>query len=329
MAEKRFIKFVPSEKSEWLQEHYPNAFLLLSQIARRARRTENSPDGREIGEAHIGDYKKAGIETEMKYRTAKKVLEELGYIRVVETRRRPQQRLKTDVKCKNVKNATTKVTTKGTLVKLLDSDIWDVNFSRDNECRNDRITTKQRLDNDEQECKERKEREEPPSPKGVSSEPGGGGLESVRKEDVTTLLNGITDKAAVAKRQLFERLQRTFGEALKTAHFETAYAEMREHAKRESIRNEVGFLSKKIDDYIIYGIPEKTNQSQNRDRWIEQNQREALSFASGSHNGVQAIVREGGLEIKHSRGLQIVSYALPPEQWEKETWMLRQKVSEA
>jgi hypothetical protein len=136
----RFIKFIPSLESDYLQEHHPNAFLLLCHIAKRARRISGHPDGLEIGEAYIGDYRKAGIETEMKYRTAKKVLEQRQHVKIIET-------------CRNCKKSTTRITTKGTLVKLLRSDIWDINSDHINDQDNDRITTRQRPDNDEQERK--------------------------------------------------------------------------------------------------------------------------------------------------------------------------------
>ncbi|MHC4292182.1 MAG: hypothetical protein ACYSTR_08220, partial [Planctomycetota bacterium] len=65
-----FIKMMKSRKTiELLKDH--NAFALLSQIALRAKRTNDfSVHGLEIGEALIGDYKSIGL-TERKYRTAK------------------------------------------------------------------------------------------------------------------------------------------------------------------------------------------------------------------------------------------------------------------
>lgn len=158
----RFIKLIDSEEADYLQEYHPNAFLLLIHIAKRARRTKGSPLGLEIGEALIGDYLKAGIETEMKYRTAKKILCERGHIKICETcrTRKSLQNLNETEKCKN---ATTKTTTKGTKVKILKSSICDINVENDNGIDNDRITTEQRPDNDEQERKnvknEKKEKE--------------------------------------------------------------------------------------------------------------------------------------------------------------------------
>jgi len=118
MSNERFIKFIPSEESDYLQENHPNAFLLLCLIARRARRTSGNPDGLEIGEAHIGDYKKSGIETRDKYRTALDVLIRRSHIDITET-------------CRTRKICPTKTptgsTTIGTKIKLLRSDVWDIN----------------------------------------------------------------------------------------------------------------------------------------------------------------------------------------------------------
>lgn len=134
----RFIKFLPGREAEWLQENHPNAFLLLCQIARRARRYEGDPDGLAIGMARIGDFKNAGIESERKYRTAKEVLSRVGAIKICETAR-------------NRKKSTTGATTVGTLVILLKSDIWDINPQMSDDRRDDRPTTDRRPTDDEQE----------------------------------------------------------------------------------------------------------------------------------------------------------------------------------
>lgn len=114
MSVERFIKFIPSSESDFLQENHPNAFLLLCLIAKRARRISGGPDGLEIGEAHIGDYQKAGIGSRKQYRTALDILIKRGAIKKLET-------------CRNRKKSATGETTVGTKVKLLKSDIWDIN----------------------------------------------------------------------------------------------------------------------------------------------------------------------------------------------------------
>ncbi len=144
MSNERFIKFIDSEKSDYLLEYHPNAFLLLALIAKRARRTRGSPDGREIGEAHIGDWEACGI-SERQYRTAKDILCKLNFIRIIETNR-------------TRKKSTTGATTGGTKVKLLNSSIWDINPEPGDDRIDDRATTDRRLTDDEQEGKECKER---------------------------------------------------------------------------------------------------------------------------------------------------------------------------
>lgn len=148
MSNQRFLKYIPSEKTSWLRQKHPNAFLLLSLIAERARRTVDSPDGYEIGECHIGDYRAAGIETENKYRTALQVLIREKIVKKVET-------------CRTRKNSTTGTTTVGTKVKILKSEIWDLNLDDDHDRCHDRTTTGPRPDHDEQEGtrKNKKEKE--------------------------------------------------------------------------------------------------------------------------------------------------------------------------
>ncbi len=133
---KNFIMLNRCEETLLLLRKHPNAFLLLTQIAERARRYDGHPDGLKIGECHIGDYKNCGL-TEQKYRTAKSILEKKSYIKIIET-------------CRNRKKSTTGSTTEGTLVKLLSSVVYDINIESGNDLINDRATTGQRPGNDEQ-----------------------------------------------------------------------------------------------------------------------------------------------------------------------------------
>jgi hypothetical protein len=153
---KSYIQLARSEKVEWLLATHPNAFLLLTLIALRARRTRNSPDGLEIGECHIGDYEKAGIESREKYRNALELLEKLGTIKKVET-------------CRTRKKATSGTTTKGTKVKLLNSEFYDINMEIDNHQSNHRATTEQPPSNHEQECNNvrMEKKQQPQTPKGT------------------------------------------------------------------------------------------------------------------------------------------------------------------
>jgi len=97
-----------------------NAFILLYFIAMRAwRGPGRSPRDCDIGEALIGDYSTMGM-TQQNYRTAKKHLERMGFI-------------------------TTRSTTKGTIAKLINTELFDPNFDFGNEQINGQLTGKQRL----------------------------------------------------------------------------------------------------------------------------------------------------------------------------------------
>jgi len=131
----RFIKFIPSEEAMYLVIKKGHAFRLLTIIAELARRYEGAPDGLHIGEALLGDWKSYGM-TEQNYRTAKKILVQRQHLEITETNR-------------NRKKSTTGVTTEGTKVKLLSSNVYDINISEGNDRPNDCLTTDQRLPNDE------------------------------------------------------------------------------------------------------------------------------------------------------------------------------------
>lgn len=122
MAE-TFIKLKRNEITLDLLECHPNAFLLLSLIALRARRTKNHIRNLDICECHIGDFKACGL-TEQKYRTAKKVLEANGL-------------------------ATFRATNKGTVSKIINSNIYDINTTSGNGQDNGQLTNKQRASNEQ------------------------------------------------------------------------------------------------------------------------------------------------------------------------------------
>ena len=126
---KRFIKLNPCEATLWLMAKHPNAYLLLNLVAIRAERIPNHPSGLEVGESLIGDHEAIGA-TRQEYRTALKVLVRMKYLTISET-------------CRNRKKVTTGITTVGTKVKLLNSDIWDINIEEDNHRINHRATTEQ------------------------------------------------------------------------------------------------------------------------------------------------------------------------------------------
>jgi hypothetical protein len=150
MAE-RFLKFIPSKEALRLLTNHGHAFRLLTIIAEAARRYDGDPDGLNAGEALIGGHEKYGM-SEQNYRTAKKILVQCQHIKILETNR-------------NRKKVTTGVTTDGTRVKLLSSNVWDINSEHGNDRPNDCLTTAQRLPNDELRKKEdKKEKSHHPYP---------------------------------------------------------------------------------------------------------------------------------------------------------------------
>lgn len=130
----RFIKFIPSEEAMYLLKNKGHAFRLLAIVAESARRYEGGPDGLKVGECFIGGFQNYDM-TEQNYRSAKAILIRRQHLLVIET-------------CRTRQKATTEVTTVSTKVKLLSSNVWDINLILDNDRSNDRPTTDQRPTND-------------------------------------------------------------------------------------------------------------------------------------------------------------------------------------
>jgi hypothetical protein len=126
----RFIKFIPSEEAFWLLHNKPNAFRLLAHIANTSRRYNGHPDGLIIGQCHLQNWTKYNL-TERQYRTAKLILVQRSYIKIIETNRTRQK-------------STTGTTTGSTLVQILDSRIWDINPESKDDRIADRETTERR-----------------------------------------------------------------------------------------------------------------------------------------------------------------------------------------
>lgn len=80
MSSTRWIALHCGEEVDTLQENYPNAFLLLCQIARRARWKDCPISGLSEGEALIGDWKSAGLPSKKAYQVAKMRLEKCGLV---------------------------------------------------------------------------------------------------------------------------------------------------------------------------------------------------------------------------------------------------------
>jgi hypothetical protein len=144
MAES-FIKLIRSKTTCDLIREYPNAFILLTIVADRARREDCLITGLKVGESLIGDWENMGL-TRQQYRTALKVLVVKKFLQITET-------------CRNRKKSTTGSTTIGTKVKLLNSIIYDINVEEPNHLSNHRLTTDQPPANHEQEGIRRKKKE--------------------------------------------------------------------------------------------------------------------------------------------------------------------------
>lgn len=118
-----FVKYRRSkEVNELLKAPIANA--LLCQIVLRAKRTKSfSVDGLEVGEALIGDYKSVGASYQQ-YRTAVGQLERWGLV-------------------------TIRTTNKGSIAKLIDKRVFDINQEGGNEQNNHQTTNKKRTDNEQ------------------------------------------------------------------------------------------------------------------------------------------------------------------------------------
>jgi hypothetical protein len=148
MAE-RFIKFYPTDESDWLVRHYGNAFILLTIIASRARRENGHPDGLIIGDALIGSTDFEPGMTRQNFRTAIEKLVEFGYIKIISNGKRFFDREK----------STIKVTITGMLVNLIKLTIYDINPETGNQRSNQRPTNDQPTTNHKQERIRKKKKE--------------------------------------------------------------------------------------------------------------------------------------------------------------------------
>lgn len=155
----RFLKLnLDNDESEFLAKNYPNAFLLLFFIAKRARRISNIPDGLIIGDTIIGSNDFSPALTRQNFRTALEKLVELGYVQIVYNGKKFLQREK----------STIKLTIKSNVVNICSSKIWDINSEDDNHQSNQRVTNSQPTGNHKEERirknKKEKENKEPLTP---------------------------------------------------------------------------------------------------------------------------------------------------------------------
>lgn len=115
-----YIQLNRSEKTKWLIANYPKVFLLLTIIAIRANRILDPISGFEIGYAQIGDWENCGL-TRKEYRTALKILQDLFIVEILLTHKNIK-----NVEKRAIQGAIKRATT-GTLVKLLNTDIYNIN----------------------------------------------------------------------------------------------------------------------------------------------------------------------------------------------------------
>jgi hypothetical protein len=113
-----FLKLMRSDETREVMTE-PDVFTLVSHIAYRAQRTNSfNRHGLAPGEALLGDYQNYGM-SERRYRTAKQKLEKWGF-------------------------ATFRGTSKGTIAKLTDSRIYDINVELRDEQKDDQGTNARR-----------------------------------------------------------------------------------------------------------------------------------------------------------------------------------------
>ena len=126
-----FLKLMRSGITEQLVQH-PNAFAVLTLVALRARRTgERRLDGLQEGEAMLGDYASLGL-TRQQYRT---ILSNLQAWHLI----------------------TIRTTNKGTIAKLCNSDVYDINSEASNQpATSDQPAPNQRPTTNKKDKKERK-----------------------------------------------------------------------------------------------------------------------------------------------------------------------------
>lgn len=101
-----FIQFIRGDESFELIRRSHHAFILLAVIAQRARRTPNIINNLEVGEAMLGDFENYGM-TKQEYRTAKQILEKCDLVTLIPT-------------------------PKGTIAKIINTSIFDINIIGNN-----------------------------------------------------------------------------------------------------------------------------------------------------------------------------------------------------
>jgi len=121
MEKNGYVKLYRSDSTYELMK-YPPAFMLLTIIALRAKRTEHfNHKNLKKGQAFVGDHESIGL-SRNQYRLALKKLKKWGFI-------------------------TIKTTNRGTIVTLCNCEVFDVNMEDGQPSDNHQITIRQPSDN--------------------------------------------------------------------------------------------------------------------------------------------------------------------------------------
>ena len=179
-----FIQLLRAEPAEALLR-YPNAFALLTLIALRARREvpQINPHGLQIGEAMVGDFAAVGL-TRQEFRSAISNLQKWSLI-------------------------TIRATNKGTIAKLSDSSVYDINSGATNQQPNQPTTNQQPASNQQATTNNnviKKEGNKTPMSDSATPSPDGAGFEVFwqeygRKEGSKGKMNKQWDALKFATRQ--------------------------------------------------------------------------------------------------------------------------------
>lgn len=139
-----FLKLVRSDAAESLLR-YPNCFVVLTLVSLRARREAPAfnPAGLREGEALVGDFAAVGL-SRQEFRTAIANLEKWGFV-------------------------TIRTTTRGTIAKLCNSVIYDINSEATNQPANQQPTSSQPAANQQLTTKKKERKKERKEGKEASS----------------------------------------------------------------------------------------------------------------------------------------------------------------
>lgn len=118
-----YVMLLRGKETDELQEKHPNVYLLITYIARKAKRTNEVSDGYEIGECLLDDSIPIGLSRQA-LRTA---IEKAENMRLISVSAKGRNLTLNREICRLNTKSTIKLTIRGTLVKLISSTICDIN----------------------------------------------------------------------------------------------------------------------------------------------------------------------------------------------------------